>query len=466
MIGPEASALAFACELELGVGDEQDLLQQVVDALAGLGGHVRELRRPAPLLGLELVRHQLLPDLLRVGLGLVDLVHGDEHRNLGGAGVVDGLHGLRHDAVVGGYDQHGDVRHLGAAGAQGGERLVAGRVEERDPPAVVVDLVGADVLRDAAGLGLDDRALADRVEERRLAVVDVAHDRDHGRPGRQIVGVVLVDLGLELLLVGVLDLDLPLRLGGDEHDRLVGERLRDGDHLADVHHDLDDLGHRDAERRGQLLDGRARVHLDWAGLRRRGLLRRSLLLRGIALLACVRARARGLRVDDHAALAAPSRRAAARSQWSLTIRHGSSLILSYRRFQSGRDCDRAPERPRERSPRLRLLEAGRPPAGVRAASRQRPPVVRLEHARRRREARELPLRRLPPAADARSDGVAHDAGCSSSSTAASASTPSASLSASSASGSSKPPTGTASDGSSSSPASSRAASSRCAGIPQ
>ena len=86
--------------------------------------------------------------------------------------------------------------------------------------------------------------LADRVEQRRLPVVDVAHDRDDRRSRRQIVGVVLVDLRLELLLVGVLDLDLALELARDELDRLVGERLRDGDHLADVHHDLDDLGHR------------------------------------------------------------------------------------------------------------------------------------------------------------------------------------------------------------------------------
>ena len=40
------------------------------------------------------------------------------------------------------------------------------------------DVVGADVLRDAAGLAGDDVRLADVVEERRLAVVDVAHDRD------------------------------------------------------------------------------------------------------------------------------------------------------------------------------------------------------------------------------------------------------------------------------------------------
>ena len=48
MIGPEASAFAFAVELELGVRDEEDLLEQVVDALAGLGRDVGELRRRRP----------------------------------------------------------------------------------------------------------------------------------------------------------------------------------------------------------------------------------------------------------------------------------------------------------------------------------------------------------------------------------------------------------------------------------
>ena len=70
---------------------------------------------------------------------------------------------------------------LGAAGAHGGERLVARGVEEGDRPAVVVDLVGADVLGDAAGLALGDLGLAHGVQQRRLAVVDVAHDRDDRR---------------------------------------------------------------------------------------------------------------------------------------------------------------------------------------------------------------------------------------------------------------------------------------------
>ena len=227
-------------QLELGVRDEEHLLEQVVEVLAGLRGDVRELRRPAPLLRLEPFRDELLADARRVRVVPVDLVHGDHHRHLGGARMADRLLRLRHDAVVGGDDQHGDVGDLGAACAERRERLVAGRVEERDPAAVVIDLIRADVLRDAAGLRLDDRALADRVEQRRLAVVDVAHDGHDGRPRHEVRRVVLVDLDLELL-GRVLDLDLAAELSGDQLDRPVAERLRDRDHLADAHHDLDDL---------------------------------------------------------------------------------------------------------------------------------------------------------------------------------------------------------------------------------
>ena len=109
----------------------------------------------------------------------------------GGLGVVDRLDGLRHDAVVGGDNEHGDVGDLGAAGAHGRERLVARGVDEGDLLAVVLDDGRTDVLGDAAGLGLGDTGLADRVEQRRLAVVDVAHDGDDRRTRLEVLGGVL-----------------------------------------------------------------------------------------------------------------------------------------------------------------------------------------------------------------------------------------------------------------------------------
>ena len=269
MIGPDASAFGFARQLELGVGDEQHLLEQVVEVRLLLRRDLGELRRAAPVLGLQALGGELGLDAVGVRVGHVHLVDRDDDRDLGRARVRDRLLRLRHDAVVGRDDEDGDVGHLRAAGAHGGERLVARRVEERDLPAVDLGLVGADVLRDPAGLGLDDRGLADRVEQRRLAVVDVAHDRDDRRPGARSSSASSNDLRQLLLVGGVLDRDLALELGPDQLDLLVGERLGDRYHLAEPHQDLDDLRGRDAERLREVLDGDARRNGDGPGRRRR-----------------------------------------------------------------------------------------------------------------------------------------------------------------------------------------------------
>ena len=154
-------------------------------------------RVAAPLLGLQTELGELGHDPGGIGVLAVDLVDGHHDRHLGGAGVVDGLAGLGHDAVVGRDHQHHDVGGLGAAGPHGGERLVARGVDEGDRLAVLLDLVGADVLGDATGLAGDHVGVADVVEQLGLAVVDVAHDGDDRRAHGRIVVVLDVEVEVE-----------------------------------------------------------------------------------------------------------------------------------------------------------------------------------------------------------------------------------------------------------------------------
>ena len=219
---PGGGRLRVRAQVELRVGDEQDAVEEVVEVRLLLRGHLGELRRPAPLLGLQALGGQLALDLVGVGVGDVDLVHRDDDRHVGGAGVRDRLARLRHHAVVRRDDEDGDVRHLRATGAHGGERLVTRGVEEGDLASVDVCLVGADVLGDASGLGGDHGGRADRIEQRGLAVIDVTHDRDHRRSGREVLLAVVHDLRF-VVVGGVLDHDLALDLAGDQHDLLVGE---------------------------------------------------------------------------------------------------------------------------------------------------------------------------------------------------------------------------------------------------
>ncbi len=187
--------------------------------------------------------------------------------------MVDCFPGLRHDAIVSRDDEDDDVRDLGTAGAHQGERGVARRVEEDDLLVALfteaADQVGADVLGDAAGFTLGNARLSDRVEQRRLAVVHVAHDRDHGCAGHEVLGIDGFRLGLEkFLLVG------PCLDFGPERARDLARRVHvdgrvDSHHHPAIEKSLEDLLHADVELVGEILDGHSLGQCDGARDRRR-----------------------------------------------------------------------------------------------------------------------------------------------------------------------------------------------------
>ena len=193
--------------------------------------------------GLDAAGGELLDDLGGVGFGLVDLVDGDDDRHLRGAGVVDGLEGLGHHAVIGCDDDHDDVGDLGSASTHAGEGFVTGGIEEDDLAAEGggvglgdFDLVGADVLGDAAGFAACDVGGADGVEQRGLTVIDVTHDGDDGRAhDLDHAGGVFEEAFDGFVLKLLFDRDddgVGAELAGDVFDELAFERLVDGDEDA------------------------------------------------------------------------------------------------------------------------------------------------------------------------------------------------------------------------------------------
>ena len=219
-------AVGVGLELE-DFGLELDRFEQLVEV--GLLGRrdFDVLDVAAHVLDDDLVLQQLLADLLRLGVRLIDLVDRDDHRHAGRLGVVDRLDRLRHQAVVGRDHQHDDVGDVGAAGAHLGEGLVARRVEEGDLRLVgQADLVGADVLGDAAGFARDDVGAADRVEQRRLAVVDVAHDRDDRRTRLERLGGIDVARTCRCRRRFADALDAVAELGDQQLGGVLVDRLR------------------------------------------------------------------------------------------------------------------------------------------------------------------------------------------------------------------------------------------------
>ena len=250
-----ARAVRVGLEL-LHLGRQDDGLEQLIDAHAGLRGDLADLRLAAPLGRGQTVLGQLGEDAVGVRAVLIHLVDGHDDGDLGRLGVVDGLDGLRHDAVVRGDDENGDIGAHRAARAHLGKGRVARGIEEGDGLAVDFDGVSADVLRDAAGLAGRDLRVADIVEQGRLAVVDVAHDDHDRRTGDELVGGILMIVE-QTLLDGDDDLvlDLAAKLSGDEFRRVKVDGLVDRGHDAVFEQALDDLGRRLLHAGGQLADG-------------------------------------------------------------------------------------------------------------------------------------------------------------------------------------------------------------------
>jgi hypothetical protein len=107
----------------------------------------------------------LAEDHVGVGVRAVDLVQSDNEGNAGRAGVVDRFDRLRLHAFSGGDDEHDDIRHVRAAGTHGGERLVAGRVDEGHTLLAKLHHPGGGVLGDPPCFAGGDIRVADLVKQ-------------------------------------------------------------------------------------------------------------------------------------------------------------------------------------------------------------------------------------------------------------------------------------------------------------
>ncbi len=155
--------------------------------------------------------------------------------------VIDGLHRLRHDAVVGGHHQDDDVGDLGSAGTHEGERLVARSIQEDHLTVSHIDVVGADVLGDPSRLAGSHLRLANGVEERGLPVVDVAHDSDDGSAGDEVLRPCFGRLKLDHLLFERLDRCLVAELATDVDGEGGFQGLVHGHHEPPAEQGLHDV---------------------------------------------------------------------------------------------------------------------------------------------------------------------------------------------------------------------------------
>ncbi len=187
---------AFCGTIRVGLEVEDFRLQaehfeQLVDVRLFRGGHFDVDHFAAHRFDLDFVLQQVGAHAVRLGIGFVDLVDGDNDRHLRRLGVVDRFDCLRHHAIVGGDNQHDDIGDFGAARTHGGEGGVARCIDECDLGARWRGhLIGADMLGDAAGFARRHVGRPNGIEQRRLAVVDVTHHGDDRRARRKLRRIV------------------------------------------------------------------------------------------------------------------------------------------------------------------------------------------------------------------------------------------------------------------------------------
>ena len=155
------------------------------------------------------------------------------------------------------------------------------RIQEGNGAAVDFDRIGADMLGDAAGLAGGDIRMADIVEQRSLAVVDMAHDHHHRCAGDQIF--FLVGRSVDEALLHRHDdflLDLAAELHGHESSCIVVDHIGDRGENAGLNELLDHFGRGLLHPHGQIADRDLVGNLD-----RNGLLACNLPLQAVHLVA-------------------------------------------------------------------------------------------------------------------------------------------------------------------------------------
>ena len=88
----------------LQVGDQDDHFHQQIQVCFLLCRNIYENCGTAPVFGHQAAIAQLLFYSIGQRAGFVDFIYGNNNRDFRGVRVVDSLEGLRHDAIVGGYD--------------------------------------------------------------------------------------------------------------------------------------------------------------------------------------------------------------------------------------------------------------------------------------------------------------------------------------------------------------------------
>ncbi len=149
--------------------------------------------------------------------------------------MVNGLEGLGHDTIIGGYHDNGNVGDLCTPGTHSRKSLVTRGIEESDLPATFkFHSVCTDMLCDATGFTSDHIRIPYIIEQFGLSMVNMSHNRDNGRPGNEVFFTVRF-LGDGFLQFNGDKFNRIVKFFRDQHQGFSIEALVNGNHNPQAH---------------------------------------------------------------------------------------------------------------------------------------------------------------------------------------------------------------------------------------
>ena len=220
-----------------------------------LSRNVLRLIFTTPLFNKIIHRSKRFFNLIRVSTWFIYFVDSKHDRHTSSRCVVDSLNSLRHDIVVGSYNDDSDIGNLSTTSTHSSKRFVTRSIEECDMTTILQSyVVSTNVLCDTTSLTSDNVRFTNVVKQRSFTVVNVTHHSNDWWTWEKIFFAIFLFLN-SINNIGRNKLCLETKFIGNDIDSFGIETLVDRNEQTEVETSLNNLSNVDIHHNSQLISG-------------------------------------------------------------------------------------------------------------------------------------------------------------------------------------------------------------------
>ncbi|MNZ91367.1 hypothetical protein D3C78_1103490 [compost metagenome] len=173
------SAFIRICFVFVHFCDKQNHFKQAFKTHSLFRRNVNENGISAPLFRHESVFSQFLLHFIRISIRLIDFVYRYDNRQSCCFGMVNSLNRLRHDTVIGCYDDNRNICKLCTTSTHCCKCFVTRSIQECNLFTVDFNLISTDMLSNTASFSACNIRRTNSIKQCRLTMVNVAHNRNN-----------------------------------------------------------------------------------------------------------------------------------------------------------------------------------------------------------------------------------------------------------------------------------------------